>query len=256
MTDLNTSQTNANQPWRKFAIDAAARKAKAKASPPAENVATTGKIYPAQAFNQRINPQNPSWAGYRPRWLCDAEQPVHVTPENFKQLRTLFMYMSVEQCAAFLRVAPEVIEEWESGQTDIPCAAYLALRLVDDVQFLPHQIKEWADWKIIPAGVDVGMLYNTRSGEMFSPQEVASLRYVRNKSEILERERQRLQKQVSDLEAENTRLRAMFLSQGVTKELHAMQDRLSNLITSINTAQVIDMAPAVRLSIQPKEAAA
>ena len=41
-------------------------------------------------------------------------------------------------------------------------------------QYLPHQIKEWADWRIIEAGPDIGKLYDSRTGEMFSPGEIST----------------------------------------------------------------------------------
>lgn len=199
-------------------------------------------------FDKRVNPKNPRWAGYRPRWLRDAENLLTIAPLSFIQLRAWTLFMSVEQCAAFLRVEPDEIERWEAGTVPIPAPAFIALRLAVDIEYLPHQIKAWADWWIIPDGQDVGMLMNRKTGQMIAEPEINAMSHSVSASkraeERAERENAELREQLATLTAENTRLRHLYQSQGVTKELRQMQERMAALLASIGTAEIIDYAPA------------
>lgn len=200
----------------------------------------TETVYPAQKLSRHVNPDNPRWAGYRPRWVADAERTVRITPEQFMVLRRYVHCMSPEQCAAFLRVDAGAIMRWEAGLEPIPYSAYVALQLSHELQFLPHQIEAWREWEIIGGGDHVGLLLNQRTGETFSPDQLNTFRYVRAEMQRLAREKNALERRLGALEAENTKLRKLFQTDGVTKELHAMQSRLAALLTSINTAEVID----------------
>lgn len=210
--------------------------------------AATETHYPAHEFDRRVNPANPRWAGYRPRWLREAEQPVIIAPLAFKQYRAYVLCMSIQQCAAFLRVKASDINKWEAGTKPIPYAAYIALRLVADIEYLPHQVKAWADWWIIPDGVHVGMLMNRRTGAMYSENEIAALwltgQIDAKAKRHAEQENAELREQVATLTAENTRLRQLFNAQGVTQELRQMRERMITLLASIGTAEIIDYAPA------------
>lgn len=132
----------------------------------------------------------------------------------------------------------------------IPYAAYIALRLVADIEYLPHQVKAWADWWIIPDGVHVGMLMNRRTGAMYSENEIAALWLTEQidakAKRHAEQENAELREQVATLTAENTRLRQLFNAQGVTQELRQMQERMAALLASIGTAEVFDYQPAAR----------
>lgn len=104
-------------------------------------------IYPKRPFDRRVNPGNPRWAGYRPRWLREAEKSVAIHPTDFHYYREYVHCMSQAQCAAFLRVQAATVARWEAGLEPIPYSAYIALRLVADLEYLPHQVKEWASWR-------------------------------------------------------------------------------------------------------------
>lgn len=212
--------------------------------------ATAGVVshYPAHEFDRRVNPENPRWAGYRPRWLREAEMQATVEPLAFKQLRAWTLCMSFEQCAAFLRVDASEIEQWEAGTAPIPYAAFIALRLAVNIEYLPHQVKAWADWWIIPDGEHVGMLMNRKTGAMFSEPEINALSHTvaaaNRAKDRAEKENASLHEQVARLTTENTRLRQLFNEDGVTKELRQMQERMATLLVSIGTAEIIDYAPA------------
>jgi hypothetical protein len=204
--------------------------------------------YPAHEFDKRVNPGNPRWAGYRPRWMGVAEKPATVAPLAFKQLRAWTLCMSFEQCAAFLRVEAAEVERWEAGLAPIPYAAFIALRLAVDIEYLPHQVKAWADWWIVPDGEHVGMLMNRKTGAMFCEPEINALSHTveaaNRAKDRAEKENAALHEQVVRLTTENTRLRQLFNEQGVTHELRQMQERMAALLASIGTAEIIDYAPA------------
>lgn len=195
-------------------------------------------VYPAQPFDRTINPRNRGWAGYRPRWLLEAEKTVRIDPVNFQHLRKHVHCMSLPQCAAFLRVDAGTVAKWESGLETIPYAAYLALRLVNDLQFLPHQVKEWADWRIVATGADVGMLLDTRTGEMFSAGEITTMRYAYAQASGILTENARLKQAIAGLQGEVQRLRGLRQLDGIAGELQAVQERMRALLDGLNQGAI------------------
>jgi hypothetical protein len=198
-------------------------------------------VHVKQSFDPVVNRKNPRWAMYRPYWLRESEKIVRIYPSTFRYHREVCLGMTAEQCAAFLRVDIADVTKWEAGIEPIPYAAFMALRLVHDVEFLPHHVKQWADWQIIEAGAHVGLLRDRISGEMFMPSDLRTWRYVRADAERLNRENITLKKQVAEMQAENTALRTLYLSNGVTKELHSMHARIAALLTNINTAEITEL---------------
>lgn len=168
-----------------------------------------------------------------------------ITPERFREVRCLIHQMTVAQCAALLRTTASTVWRWESGHTVIPYAAYMALRLLADVRYLPHQVKTWDGWQIINAGPDVGMLYDAKcTGAIVSPADIRTIPYVRGERDAWKRRAETADARAAELEAENTHLRQLFSAHGVTAELRQMQERLSGLLDSIGTAEIIDYRPA------------
>lgn len=180
-----------------------------------------------------------------PQWMERAKEWECISPERFLEARRLIHQMTVVQCAALLRVTTSTVWRWESGRIPIPYAAYMALRLLADVRYLPHQIKAWEGWQIINAGSDVGMLYDAKcSGEIVSPADIRTIPYVQGERDAWKRKAETADVRAAELEAENTRLRKLFNAQGVTKELRQMQERLSGMLDDIGTAEIIDYRPA------------
>ncbi|MDK9725841.1 MAG: hypothetical protein OEL88_13265 [Sterolibacteriaceae bacterium MAG5] len=202
-------------------------------------------IYPPSPFDKRVNPTNAKWAGFRPDWLRDAEKPVRVAPVNFEHLRRHVLSMTLEQCAAFLRVGAANVAAWEAGLEAIPYAAYLALRMAGELQYLPHSIKEWADFKIIGSGPDVGKLLDTRTGEMFSPGEIVTIRYAYAQASSVLAENHRLKQQMKAMQDEVERLRTLRQIDGVTRELEGMQEKIGALLNGLNHG----VPPAIRLAV-------
>jgi hypothetical protein len=78
---------------------------------------------------------------------------------------------------------------------------------------------------------------------------------TRNEAALLRNDVKKLQGQLDAAIAENTALREMFLDNGVTDEVAAMQEKVNALMARINTARVIPFAPA-DIEQQPLEKAA
>lgn len=176
-----------------------------------------------------------------PQWLTASRPWVEATGERFKALR-LILSMTRKQCAAYLRNDPKTIERWETGKQKIQFTAFEALRLLSESRHARLSHRQWDGWFINQAtgefvSPDVGRLAVTPHELNRLPQLYADLAEARRK---IERQKTR----ADELQAENTRLREMFLSQGVTDELHAMHGRLSALLTQLNTARVYNLPAA------------
>lgn len=215
-----------------------------------------GTVYAPKDFHGHNLRGKPRREMHAPQWMEDAAEWECITPERFREVRWLVHRMTVENCAAFLRVNPATIWRWENGSSPIPFAAFAALRLLSDVRFVPHQVNDWAGWQIINSGVDVGMLYDSkRTGVMVSPADIRAARYVKAERDAWQRKAEEAEAKAAELEAENTRLRQLYQEQGVTRELRRMQERIGALLEGVGTADLIEFnSPAT--SIQRREKAA
>ena len=191
-----------------------------------------------------------------PPWMEQAEEWPEITAERFCELRKFMLQLRAVQCAALLRVSPATVWRWEKGEVPVPFAAYMALRLLLDVRYLPHQVKEWDGWQIINAGRDVGMLYDSkRTGVMVSPADIRAARYVKGERDAWQRTAEKAEARAAELEAENTRLRKLYQAQGITRELRQMHERIGTLLEGVGTADLIEFnSPAT--GIQHVEKAA
>lgn len=188
-----------------------------------------------------------------PQWLAASRPWVEVTGERFKALR-LILPMTRKQCAAYLRLDRKTIERWETGKQKIQFPAYEALRLLSETIHARLSHRQWDGWFISQAtgefvSPDVGRLAVGPHELNRLPQLYADLAEAR-------REVESQKTRADELEAENTRLRELFLSQGVTDELHAMHGRLSALLTQLNTARVYNLPAATERHDFLKEATA
>lgn len=198
-------------------------------------------LYRPQRCDERVNASNPDWQGFRPYWLRDAERTVRIAPANFAHLRKDVHCMTVEQCAAFLRVETADVMRWEAGLEAIPYAAYAMLRMATELQYLPAGVKEWESFEFIRSGPDAGKLIDHRTGEMFSPAEITTIRYVYADAGRVMRENVALKRQLAALQAEAARLRSLRQLDGIAGELEAMQARMSALLDGINHGTELDI---------------
>lgn len=197
-----------------------------------------GKLTQWAYFMQAIEPKseaiNKAFPGYHPQWVQQS-QKMTIGPENFMLLR-LMLGMSQKQCAAFLRAGESTVRKWESGDSPVPFAEFELLRLILESVSFRTSHPEWDGWFISKDG----KLVSPNGGRCgYTPDDLNMITLTIAEKSRLSSEVNKLQAAFDSAVAENTRLRQMFLSQGVVDELTAMQDRLSSLVASIATARVI-----------------
>lgn len=193
-------------------------------------------------FMQAIEPNseeiNKAFPDYHPQWL-QLSQQLTIGPENFKGLRRS-LGLSVTQCAAYLRADKSTLHKWEKGVSPVPFAEFELLRLVlESVRFKMSHVK-WDGYFINDNGVlhspDIG-------GKGFTPEQLVWSAMTRSEAALLRNDVTKLQNQLNAAIAENTALREMYLSNGVTDEVAAVQEKVNALMARINTARVIPFAP-------------
>ncbi len=189
-------------------------------------------------FMQAIEPKseaiNKAFPDYHPQWV-QMSQCLIVAPANFVSLR-MALGMSRTQCAAYLRVDCRTIRRWENGEMAISFAAFELLRLISEsVQFrMSHPA--WDGWFM---GKDGTLNSPDIGGNGFTP-ELLNINFItNNQNATLRDDVARLQAELNEAHAENTKLRQLFVAQGVVDELAAMQDTINDLMARIATAKVI-----------------
>jgi DNA-binding transcriptional regulator YiaG len=195
--------------------------------------------YWMQAIEPTSEAINKAFPDYHPQWV-QSSQMVTVSPENFITLRAA-LGMNRAQCAAYLRVDRTCISKWEIGKQPVHFAAFELLRIIfESVQFrMTHPA--WDGWYISKDGAlnspDVG-------GNGFTPEQLVWSTMTRNEAALLRNDVARLQAELDEAQAENTKLRQLFVAQGVVDELAAMQDTINDLMARIATAKVIPFPTA------------
>lgn len=194
--------------------------------------------YWMQAIEPTSEAISKAFPDYHPQWV-QLSQRYTIAAESFKGLR-MSLGMTVTQCAAYLRADPSTLHKWEKGVSPVPFAEFELLRLVlESVRFkMTH--KNWDGWFINEHGVlhspDIG-------GKGFTPEQLVWSTMTRSEAALLRNDVAKLQSQLDAAIAENTALREMFLDNGVTDEVAAMQEKLKVLMTRINTARVMPFVP-------------
>lgn len=200
--------------------------------------------YFMQAIEPRDEAINRAFPGYHPQWIAQS-QTITIAGENFHWMRR-GMGLTVEQCAAYLRVDPSTVRRWEADTVPVPFTAFELLRVISTTVFFKLSHHRWDGWFISQHD---GALVSPDYGITATPEDINALQHVQSKLSRLESENQSLKAEIVEMQAENTRLREQFVSQGVVSELAAMQERIGSIMARINTAEVIPFT-------HPKEAAA
>ncbi len=188
-------------------------------------------------FMQAIEPKdeaiNRAFPGYHPQWIVQS-QAITIAGKNFHWMRH-GMGLTVEQCAAYLRVNPSTVRRWEADTVPVPFAAFELLRVISNTPFFKLSHHRWDGWFIEQKN---GALVSPDYGITATPEDINTIQLVQHKLSRLESENQRMKSDLADMQAENTRLREMYVSHGVVDELTTMQERIGALMTRINTAKV------------------
>ncbi|MBI5658037.1 MAG: hypothetical protein HZC43_00430 [Nitrosomonadales bacterium] len=169
-----------------------------------------------------------------------------IGPENFMFAR-LALGMTQEQCAAYLRTTTTTIHRWESGLAPVPFAEFELLRLVLESVSFKFSHPEWDGWFMSQKGELVSPI----AGDCcYTPSDLNLLPYTHAKNSRLAGEVRRLEAALNLAAEENTRLRQMFLSQGVVDELYSLQDRMNGLIKQLATARVVPFPAAADVPLE------
>lgn len=193
----------------------------------------TSWAYHMQAIEPKSEEINKAFPDYHPQWL-QLSQQLTIGSENFQSLRRS-LGLTITQCAAYLRVSCAKITRWESGKAPVPFAEFELLRLVlESVRFKMSDVN-WDGWFISDDGAlnspDIG-------GKGFTPELLNLSTMTRSEAALLRVEVTKLQAKLEAAVAENTNLRQMYLDNGITDEVAAMQEKVNGLMTRINTARV------------------
>lgn len=204
--------------------------------------------WPAETIYSPIKAKASTPRRYRPdykrtQWQIDADRVIVITPREFGYL-VQALGMTAEDCAAYLRVSVATIRAWECGDEAIPFSAYWLLRLTIKSERFNTQFPEWEGWVIAEDGPDAGKLIDANRSAAFTPQEIACIPGVWHQISASNLRAEKLQAELDHATAENTRLRQLFNAQGVTTELRQMQEKLTAMLDSIGTAQIIEYRPA------------
>lgn len=191
--------------------------------------------YWMQAIEPTDEKINRTFPKYHPLWVQHSRL-LTVASENFKHLRKYCLNITQAQTATYLRVSVRDVMAWEGDQKPVPFMAFELLRMVYEsvASRLSHQ--KWDGWYIDSDGFmvspDVGKLLIEPSDFIFYTTQLSSIR-------SLEKQLADLKEEVATKVTENTELRQQFQHGELAHELEAMQEKISNLLASIHTAEVI-----------------
>ncbi|MHB1116806.1 hypothetical protein [Sideroxydans sp.] len=204
--------------------------------------------YWMQAIEPTSEELNKAFPDYHPQWV-QLSQRTKISGESFKAMREM-LHMDRAQCAAYLRVDRSSISKWEIGTTVVPFAAFELLRVVYESVHFKLSHPEWDGWFIGAHGElnspDVG-------GRGFTPELLNSNFITYSLNAGLRNDLKKAQAELDEARAENTKLRQMFVAQGVVDDLAAMQSTIQELMARIATAKILPF-PVIEEHLQEKTA--
>jgi DNA-binding transcriptional regulator YiaG len=215
--------------------------------------------WPAETIYSPIKARATTPRRYRPdhkrtQWQIDAERVISITPQEFGYL-VQALGMTAEDCAAYLRVTVATIRAWEAGDESIPFAAFWLLRLTIKADRFNTRFPQWEGWVIAEDGPDAGKLIDANRSAAFTPQEIACFPRAWHQVSAQSLRADKLQAELDQATAENTRLRKLYQEQGVTRELRKMHERIGTLLEDVGTADLIEFN-SLAAGIQAREKAA
>ncbi|MEO8717900.1 MAG: hypothetical protein ABI423_06730 [Burkholderiales bacterium] len=165
--------------------------------------------------------------------------------ERFFELRRHVLQLSRADVARLLRVAKNTVWDWETDRRRVPFSAFFALRLIADSLRFRLAAEAWRDWELdehvkIHQGRALEQTYlrNVKTGACFEPKDLDNFYLMAQRVQMLTDNEHELKARIESLTCENTALRELFLSDGVTSQLHDMRDQVQALYDRINTASI------------------
>jgi hypothetical protein len=209
------------------------RKAKAPAYPSVK----TQWAYWMQAIEPKSEAINKAFPGYQPQWLQRSQRGT-VNAEGFVYLRMFVLNLSQAKTAAYLRVSTKQVRAWETGAEPVPFMAFELLRMV--CESAAHRLShaKWDGWFI---GEDGGFVSPDVGRLSVKPEDFTAWQYTQSELETHRANVKKMQEEITALVAENTRLRGLFVNQGVVDEIAYIRDRMGELFGQINTARIFEL---------------
>lgn len=188
------------------------------------------------------------WTAYHATWQRPIDELV-CTAAAFYNLRRNVLVLNRKQTARLLRVGVKSVLNWETGAHPVPFYAYLALILIAESEHYRLASFAWRDWNFIDRMSEdsfakqkiITEIVNFQTGAHFTPDELNRFHFLLLQAGALEAEVAKANAKVDALTQENSEIRELFRVDGVTDEVHAMRDRLAELLGKINTAEVLQL---------------
>lgn len=180
--------------------------------------------------------------------------PEHsLSPASLKLWREHVAYMSLDQVAQMVRVDVKTVRSWESGKSAIPFTMWwvMSCTLQDPEFFLDrpgfhdyyieydHDLKQSVlcshQWPEIRYTTTDLYVQRAATSKVFQ---------LENRLQAKQLEVDAKQRELDEMEAENTRLRHMLKAGTVASELAAMHEHIGSLLTRMHTADVVEFPTA------------
>ena len=204
----------------------------------AKTISQCNKLTQWAYLMQSIEPSskaiNEAFPDYHPMWVVQS-QKFNLTAIQFKFMREFMLNISVEQCAAYMRVARSTVTRWESGKTNIPFVAFELLRLVFESAHFRLSHKDWQGWFI---NQDGRLVSPDRGNLSFSSNELAFIREVHQMKSMYESENKQLRAELLSMRLELAALKNEDGNDAVLDELRAIEAKLSELTTRVTNKKI------------------
>ncbi|MDF0379368.1 DUF3653 domain-containing protein [Methylophilus sp. YYY-1] len=192
-------------------------------------------------YMQAIEPHDQAllkaFPDYHPMWVIQSQE-IQVTGARFKYMRETLLGMSVDECAAYLRLDRGTVYRYERDGGRIPFSAFELLRvLYESPQFkMGHQ--SWDGWYINKDGKlvcpDVGNL-------SFSPNDLASVRHTHSYNKTLCLEVKRLTRELQIANEKLLRFQQNQIEAEILEELIELEQALSAISSRIGKSKVVSL---------------
>jgi DNA-binding transcriptional regulator YiaG len=166
-------------------------------------------------------------------------KPQGIAPEDMQHWREHYLLMNRAQLASIIRVSERTLRNWETGASQIPFSMWWMMHttMQDPEYFLSRP--GFHDFYIEYENGESLLCSHKHPEIRYSPTDLYFNRAVFG--ELITQKNKLIQANAAyaELQAENTRLREMYKTNAVTKELESMHDHISQLMKRLNTADVM-----------------
>jgi DNA-binding transcriptional regulator YiaG len=166
-----------------------------------------------------------------------------ILPSDLSNWREYYMLLSREQLASIIRVDERTIRNWETGKSEIPFSIwwFMHTSMQDPAYFLTRP--GFHDFYIDYENGEAFLCCHSHPEIRYTPTDLYFNRMAFAELLSCRRDLQKAQDAFDALQLENTRLREMYKTNAVSKELAAMHEYIGQLVSRLNTADVVQFQP-------------